>query len=280
MCVGGKPSRAKDEEEMILSTAVHIFVGTPGSVLHMIHRNLLQPCHIKVLVLGKARGLLLGHCKREISEILDCMPSKIQLGVFSDAMPPKALNMIRRFLNKPVRVVYKPEPSLEGIQQFCLDVGKDEWKLEAFLDLFEHYGIYTQNQNCVIIYLNNSDRVKWVHAQLCRKGYHVYPAYWNMSESDRDATRKGFNSGSILVSTDLPTPCVDARQVSFIINWDLPAESAKYVSRVGHRGQFGKKAFAINFITCNPDDRGIISAIKSDCDVIIQELPSFVPDMC
>lgn len=51
LCVGGKLSRVKDEEDMILSTAVHIVVGTPGSVLHMIHRNLIQPRHIKVLVL-------------------------------------------------------------------------------------------------------------------------------------------------------------------------------------------------------------------------------------
>jgi len=170
------------------------------------------------------------------------MPSKIQVGLFSDAMPPEALNMIHRFLNKPVRVVYKPEPSLEGIQHFCLDVGKEEWKLEAFLDLFEHSGI-TQNQNCVIIYLNNSDRVRWLHAQLYRKSYNVYPAYWNMSESDRDATRKGFNSGSILVSTDLPTPCVDARQVSYVINWDLPAESTKYTSRVGHKRPVWEEGF-------------------------------------
>lgn len=58
------------------------------------------------------------------------LPPKIQVGVFSATMPPEALEITRKFMNKPVRILVKrDELTLEGIKQFYVHVDKEEWKL-------------------------------------------------------------------------------------------------------------------------------------------------------
>nr|VDD50620.1 unnamed protein product [Brassica oleracea] len=53
-------------------------------------------------------------------------------------MIPEALEITRKFMSKPVRILVKPdEMSLEGIKQFYVNVEKEEWKLETVCDLYE-----------------------------------------------------------------------------------------------------------------------------------------------
>jgi translation initiation factor 4A len=61
-----------------------------------------------------------------------------QVGVFSATLPPEALEITRKFMNKPVRILVKrDELTLEGIKQFYVNVDKEEWKLETLCDLYE-----------------------------------------------------------------------------------------------------------------------------------------------
>ncbi|KAE8676015.1 Eukaryotic initiation factor 4A-6 [Hibiscus syriacus] len=56
------------------------------------------------------------------------MQPKIQVGVFSATMPPEALEITRKLMNKPVRVLVKrDELTLEGIKQFYVNVEEEEW---------------------------------------------------------------------------------------------------------------------------------------------------------
>ncbi|KAM1296727.1 hypothetical protein ACFX2I_023532 [Malus domestica] len=55
---------------------------------------------------------------------------RFRLGCFSASMPPEALEIIRKFMNKPVRILVKrDELTFEGIKQFYVNVDKEEWKL-------------------------------------------------------------------------------------------------------------------------------------------------------
>ncbi|MCI13039.1 eukaryotic initiation factor 4A-10, partial [Trifolium medium] len=42
-----------------------------------------------------------------IYDIFQLLPNKIQVGVFSATMPPEALEITRKFMNKPVRILVK-----------------------------------------------------------------------------------------------------------------------------------------------------------------------------
>ena len=54
-CVGGTSVR---EDQRILSSGVHVVVGTPGRVFDMLRRQSLLPDHIKMFVLDEADEML------------------------------------------------------------------------------------------------------------------------------------------------------------------------------------------------------------------------------
>jgi superfamily II DNA/RNA helicase len=66
----------------------------------------------------------------QINEIIKLLPSEIQVGVISAAMPPEALEITRKYMKKPVTVQAKPdELILEGTKHFYVDV--DKGRVEA-----------------------------------------------------------------------------------------------------------------------------------------------------
>ncbi|KAF7817370.1 eukaryotic initiation factor 4A-2 [Senna tora] len=103
-CVGGTSVR---EDQRILSSGVHVVVGTPGRVFDMLRRQSLRPDYIKMFVLDEADEMLSRGFKDQIYDIFQLLPPKIQVGVFSATMPPEALEITRKFMNKPVRILVK-----------------------------------------------------------------------------------------------------------------------------------------------------------------------------
>lgn len=68
--------------------------------------------------------------------------------MFSATIPPEALEIIRKFMNKPLRILVKRDKlTLEGIEQFYVNVDKEEGKLDTLCDLYETFAI-TQCHLC------------------------------------------------------------------------------------------------------------------------------------
>ncbi|KAG5030830.1 hypothetical protein JHK85_014812 [Glycine max] len=93
VCVGGTIVR---EDQRILSSGVHVVVGTPGRVFDMLCRQSLRPDNIRMFVLDEADEMLSRGFKDQIYDIFQLLPPKIQVGVFSATMPPEALEITRK----------------------------------------------------------------------------------------------------------------------------------------------------------------------------------------
>jgi translation initiation factor 4A len=78
------------------------------------------------------------------------------VGVFSATLPPEALEITKKFMHKPVRILVKrDELTLEGIKQFYVDVGEENFKIDVLCDLFETLAI-TQS----VIFANTRRKVR------------------------------------------------------------------------------------------------------------------------
>ena len=98
-------------------------MGTPGRVYDMLRRRALRADSIKMFVLDEADEMLSRGFKDQIYDIFQLLPPKLQVGVFSATLPPEALEITRKFMNKPVRILVKrDELTLEGIKQFYVNV--------------------------------------------------------------------------------------------------------------------------------------------------------------
>ncbi|KAG5573644.1 hypothetical protein H5410_063410 [Solanum commersonii] len=271
-CVGGTSVR---EDQRILQSGVHVVVGTPGRVFDMLRRQSLRPDHIKMFVLDEADEMLSRGFKDQIYDIFQLLPPKIQVGVFSATMPPEALEITRKFMNKPVRILVKrDELTLEGIKQFYVNVDKEEWKLETLCDLYETLAI-TQS----VIFVNTRRKVDWLTDKMRGRDHTVSATHGDMDQNTRDIIMREFRSGSsrVLITTDLLARGIDVQQVSLVINYDLPTQPENYLHRIGRSGRFGRKGVAINFVT--KDDERMLFDIQKFYNVVIEELPANVADL-
>ncbi|CAM8974038.1 unnamed protein product [Rhodiola kirilowii] len=274
VCVGGTIVR---EDQRILSAGVHVVVGTPGRVFDMLKRQSLRADYIKMFVLDEADEMLSKGFKDQIYDIFQLLPDpdKVQVGVFSATMPPEALEITRKFMNKPVRILVKrDELTLEGIKQFYINVEKEEWKLETLCDLYETLAI-TQS----VIFVNTRRKVDWLTDNMRSRDHTVSATHGDMDQNTRDIIMREFRSGSsrVLITTDLLARGIDVQQVSLVINYDLPTQPENYLHRIGRSGRFGRKGVSINFVT--KDDERMLADIQRFYNVVIQELPSNVADL-
>ena len=172
-------------------------------------------------------------------------------------------------LRDPVKILIPPEEvTLEGIRQFTVELPKEEWKIEALIDIYSQLNI-----NQAMIYCNKRQRVEWLAEKLQAQGFPVNFIHGEMEVSERKRRMQDFRSGSVrvLISTDLLARGIDVQQVSLVINYELPTNQENYIHRIGRSGRFGRKGVAINMLC--PDEVEMMKQIERHYATKVAPLP-------
>jgi len=271
-CIGGTNVR---DDQRKLEQSVQVVVGTPGRVHDMIQRRALRTNNIKIFVLDEADEMLSRGFKDQIYDVFKFMPAEIQVILLSATMPPEVLEVTKRFMREPVRIlVKKDELTLEGIRQFYINVEKEEWKLETLCDLYETVSI-TQ----AVIFCNTRRKVDFLTEQLKKRKFTVSCMHGEMEQKERDVIMREFRSGSsrVLITTDLLARGIDVQSVSLVINYDLCTNRENYIHRIGRSGRFGRKGVAINFLTA--DDVRVLKDIEQYYNTQVDEMPMDIANL-
>ena len=274
LCVGGRDSPVREDCHVLLRGDAHVVVGTPGRILDLVERRVLTLDTILQVILDEADEMLSLGFQEQIYQIFQYLPESIQICLFSATIPLDVLDVSKRFLRDPIRVlVKKDELTLLGIKQFYIAIEQEDFKLDTLCDLYESLEI-TQ----AIIYCNTKHKVEWLRDELNSRDFTVSCIHGEMEQTNRSVVMKEFRSGSsrVLITTDLLARGIDVHQVSLVINYDIPTNRENYIHRIGRSGRFGRKGVAINFVT----DRDIrsIHDIEHFYDTEIIEMPANVND--
>lgn len=271
-CVGGK--RVGDDIRA-LEAGVHIVSGTPGRVIHMIKDRHLSPKHVRMLILDEADEMLNRGFKEQVHEIYRFLPPELQVVLVSATLPYEVLEMTRKFMKDPFRVLVKrDELTLEGIKQFFVSVEREQWKFDTLTDLYDTLTI-TQ----AVIFCNTRSKVEWLAQKMEESNFTVSKMHGDMPQKERDDVMRNFRTGQsrVLIVTDVWGRGLDVQQVSLVINYDLPNNRELYIHRIGRSGRFGRKGVAINFV--KSDDIRILRDIEQYYATQIDEMPLNVADL-
>lgn len=236
-----------DDNFKALDSGVQFIVGTPGRVYDMMKRYVLKTDKLKCFIMDEADEMLSRGFQDQLYEIFQFIPKQAQICIFSATLPNAALEITDKFLTDPQRILVKSdEVTLEGIQQFYLGVQHENWKTATLFDLYENLSLKQ-----TIIFCNSKRKAEWLKEQLMEENFTVSCIHSDLSQVDRDKTMKDFRKGSsrILIATDVISRGIDVQQVEIVINFDIPREIETYIHRIGRSGRFGKKGFAISFVT-------------------------------
>jgi ATP-dependent RNA helicase DeaD len=103
-----------------------------------------------------------------------------------------------------------------------------------------------------------------------RKG--VAAMHGDLPQTMRNRIMQGFRDGKIacLVATDVVGRGIDVRNISHVINYDVPQDCENYVHRIGRTGRLGADGIAIAFVT--PEQGQHLTEIEAFINKVIQKV--------
>ncbi len=102
--------------------------------------------------------------------------------------------------------------------------------------------------------LSSSGRTKHgvekLSQKLDKQGISAVSIHGNKSQPQRQRALKKFknNEARVMVATDVAARGIDIKEVSHVINYDVPATYDDYVHRIGRTGRAGTVGHALTFV--------------------------------
>ena len=229
-----------------LRQGVDIVVGTPGRLLDLIEKGVLDLSHVSTVVIDEADEMLSMGFIDDIEEILSTIPSERQTALFSATIPPEIGNIANKYMHSPQSIIIKSKHlTVDAIEhRYCL-VNKEE-KLAVLTRTFEIEDI-TRALIFVRTRVGTSDLVN----ELMGRGFPAEALNGDLNQQTREQVLNRFrrNQITVLVATDVAARGLDIDDISHVFNYDLPEDPELYVHRVGRTGRAGKTGIAISLLT-------------------------------
>ena len=230
-----------------LKEGVDVVVGTPGRLLDLADRRVLDLSHIKVLVLDEADEMLDLGFLPDVERILAKTPELRQTMLFSATMPSAIVNLARRHLRHPVNIRAESgheTTTVPTTAQFVYQA-HDLDKPEVVARILQ-----AENRNRVMIFCRTKRAAQRVADDLAERGFSATAIHGDLNQLAREKALKRFRGGTIdvLVATDVAARGIDVEGVTHVINYECPDDDKTYVHRIGRTGRAGASGVAITFV--------------------------------
>lgn len=173
-----------------------------------------------------------------------------------------------------IEEVQKKKGPLDGIRQFYVRCSREVIKIDSFLDFSDH--IIAIKKIKTVIFVNSKGKVALLAKRLKEeKGVIVTEINREMGKTERERKMMNFlanRNEKVLISTNVVN--LDLRQVSLVINFDLPAKIEDYGKRIR---RLPMSRVVINLVT--RWDYSQLGKLVDFYDTTIEQLPSDFDDL-
>lgn len=228
-----------------LERGVHIVVGTPGRIIDLMERRVLNLSHVRILVLDEADRMLDMGFIEDIDYILRQVPTNRQTSLFSATIDSNVMSVCNRYMKNPQKIlVSKDEIALTQINQYYVVVNPAN-KFETLCNVLNQNHI----QRAIIFCRTRIDTSRLTDA-LARRGFDAKALHAGFTQAQRDFVTNAFRRGrlKLLIATDVAARGLDIEGITHIINYDVPAEALTYFHRIGRTARMGKEGTAITLV--------------------------------
>jgi len=249
----------KGPQKQALKRGLDILVATPGRLLDLMGEGLVDLSQINHFVLDEADRMLDMGFIRDVRRIVREIPVKRQTLLFSATMPQEIRKLADEILNKPIHVAVDPVSStVEPISQEVYFVEKAE-KTNLLIKIVNDSKIGIDR---ALVFTRTKHGANKVVKLLDRVGIAAAAIHGNKSQPARERALASFKKGELkcLVATDIAARGIDIKELSHVINFDLPNEPESYVHRVGRTGRAGLTGSAISF--CSTEEQPYLRSIE------------------
>lgn len=235
-----------DDQVRKLKGGAQIVVGTPGRVIDLIERKLLDMSSVKTTVLDEADEMLSAGFVDAVRTILRACPKGHQTLLFSATLPPDLNDLIKSHMKDPQTILLSGDVyTVEGIRHLRYYAQDAYPKPRNLL-----YMLQIEDPESAIIFCNTRDDVNLVATVLNRNGFDADKLSGEMAQGDREKVMAKIKRGEVrfMVATDLAARGIDISDLTHVINYSLPEDPSVYLHRVGRTGRIGKTGTALSIV--------------------------------
>jgi len=257
-----------DEQVSILDKGVDVLIATPGRLLDHFERGNVMLTGIEILVIDEADRMLDMGFIPDVERIRKLITKKPQTLFFSATMPPPIKKLTQAFLDDPKQItVSAPTTTAETVDQRFIATSP-QGKAGALKKILDRDEVTS-----AIIFSNTKKGVTAIYKALKSDGFNARELHGDMDQSIRLEVLNGFKDGSIdyLIASDVAARGLDIKNVSHVINYDVPQNVEDYIHRIGRTGRAGKKGHAIVLVTKGKRDQELFEKIKRLAKIEIRE---------
>ena len=250
-----------------------ILVGTPGRVIDLLDRRIINFNNIRFVVLDEVDRMLDIGFRDDIRNILSRVKGIAQrrgepddaattsqhrtIGCVSTAArirrcssprpsPTRSKSSRASYMREPVEKLIAPgaddKPTVEEVEQYYLSVQPwDKYRLLRML-------LEQENPDLAIVFCRTKRGAEKIAKRLHADGIECREIHGNLAQNKRDRVMKSFRNGKfdVLIATDLASRGIDVADISHIINYDIPEDPEVYVHRVGRTARMGAQGQGVH----------------------------------
>ncbi|KAJ3411822.1 Glycosyl phosphatidyl inositol anchor synthesis [Chytridiales sp. JEL 0842] len=232
-----------------LSRRPHIVVATPGRLVDLLRSSsdAVNFKRLKFLVLDEVDRLLEDSFAEDLEEILNNVPKKRQTLLFTATMTAEIESLQFSGSSKPF--IYQCETRFQTVEKldqrylFIPSLVRDPYLTYLLRNNF--------SEKTMIIFTSKCRTCERLRVMLRELGVRCTALHAQMSQSERLGSIAKFKGGSvkILITTDVGSRGLDIPSVQLVLNYELPADAADYVHRVGRTARAGRGGMSISLVT-------------------------------
>lgn len=240
-----------------IQRGAQIIVATPGRMVDMLDRGVINIKNINFVVLDEADEMLNMGFQEDLDTILSDTPAEKSTWLFSATMPNEVLRISKRYMTDPFEITVgnRNEGAANIEHVYYVVHARDRYlALKRIVDYNpEIFGI---------IFCRTKMETQEIADHLIKDGYNADALHGDLSQAQRDFVMKRYRSRNLqlLVATDVAARGIDVSNVTHVINYNLPDEIENYTHRSGRTARAGNTGVSIAII--NMKEAGKIKMIE------------------
>jgi len=248
-----------------LKTSPEIIIGTPGRVLDLLRRKVLDVSKTRFVVLDEVDRMLDIGFRDDIRRILREVKGPHQTIFVSATIDDEIRKLATSYMHAPQEInVSCDQLTVESIEHGYVSVDPHD-KFDLLMGFLEY-----EQPTLAIVFTNTKQGARRLAERLKKRGVNCKEIHGDLMQSRRDRVMKSFRAAQIqvLVATDVASRGLDVMEISHIVNYDLPEDPSAYVHRIGRTARMGNRGQAVSFV--RPDEGKTLTEIEK---LINEELP-------
>lgn len=228
-----------------IKRGAQIIVATPGRLMDLLDRRVVNLRDIQYLVLDEADEMLNMGFKEDIDHILSHTAEDKSVWLFSATMPAEVRRIANTYMDSPVELTVgdKNQGNQNIVHQYMVVDDRDRYlALKRIVDYnLEIFGV---------IFCRTKIDTQRIAEHLIKDGYNADSLHGDLTQQQRDRVMRNFKSKALqlLVATDVAARGIDVNNITHVIHMNMPDEIEFYTHRSGRTARAGKTGVSIALV--------------------------------